>query len=118
MTQFDGRNGLNLCGCHKLLQDPVGRIYAMSSYGIYVYSSDPAKLPAGVPRPRRPTILGDVAWRLGVGVYSTWNNVACGEGWLALRSTHSNEVELFDARTGQKKGAVPIRVAPIPLRLC
>lgn len=107
VRQFDD-TGLELSGCTKLLEDRRGRVYAISSHGVYVTSSESLGQFARLPEPQKPTILKDVAWKLEPGQYARCKNIWLGPNRIALGSPNSDGLWFFDPATGKRVATLEI----------
>jgi len=96
-----GDVGLDLSGCTKLLEDRRGRVYALSSNGVYVTSPESLGSFAALPEPRKPTIL-DVAWKLEPGEHGRCKSAWLGPSRIALGSPMSDGLWFVDPATGER----------------
>jgi hypothetical protein len=102
VRQF-GETGLDLSGCRKLLEDRHGRVYALTSHGVYVTAPKSLGSFAVLPEPPKPKPLEEVAWKLEPD-RCAW----LGPNRIALASPNSDGLWFFDSATGQRVATLEI----------
>ena len=102
---FDSTTGLDLSECRKLIEDSRGRIYALTSHGVYVYAKDASLLPEGLIEGRPPIAPRRLVWHTNGRSHWLGRAWAVG-GRVAVLQADTSEVSLIDPANGKRTGQV------------
>jgi len=102
--------GLDLSGCTKLLEDHRGRVYALTSHGVYVTAPESLGSFAGLPEPQKPTVLDDVAWKFDPGEHLWLTSAWLSPDRIALSSARFKGLDLWflESATGARVATLEI----------